>query len=184
MKNNWIFALLTIAFFCNQCNRKTGSDTSENSAKDKSIPELPRFQKKISDVDTLALNTDTLLYYQKSACFGFCPTYNFIVYQNGMIKYNGVQHIEPLGSRYDLISENWWKEVALQIQKINFFELANVYPLDEKMYIPDLPNTIIIVKDLGKRKSITDNHDAPKALKDFEFFLEAKFNEFHFIKEK
>lgn len=58
----------------------------------------------------------------------------------------------------------------------------DVYPVEKELYIPDLPNTIITIKDFGKRKSIIDNHHAPKELKDFEFYLESQFQKLEFIK--
>ena len=73
-----------------------------------------------------------------------------------MIKYNGQQHIEPLGIRYNLVTEAWWNEITTQMKIANFFELANLYPVEPRMYIPDLPNTIIIIKEYGKRKSGAD----------------------------
>jgi len=178
MKYAFIIIVLSVFTFCNSCCRKSSGDP--DSVNNKNVSELPRFQTKLKASDTLALNTDTLLYFQKSACFGFCPTYDYLVYQNGMIRYYGRQHVDILGPRYSLVTESWWKEISEQIKKINFFSLANVYPIEERMYIPDLPNTIIIIKEYGKRKSVTDNHDAPKELKDFEIFLEEKFKQVNF----
>jgi hypothetical protein len=165
--------LITLLLICSSCSRKSKPEMNSDGIN----PELPRFIKTLTDKDTLALNTDTLLYYQKSACFGFCPTYNYTIYQTGMIKYEGIQHVDVIGTQYGLITDTWWKEVLTQIQQIHFFELANVYPLDEKMYIPDLPNTLIVVKEFGKRKAIIDNHNAPKELKEFEALLEQKFKQ-------
>lgn len=178
-----LFYIILLEIFGVACNRKACKDAAAHTDQNKSVPELPRFQQKLLDADTLASNTDTLLYFQRSACFGFCPAYTYTIYQNGMIKYNGQHYIEPLGTRYSLITEEWWKEVSEQIKKSDFFELASRYPLDEKMYIPDLPNIVIIIKQFGIRKSINDNHDAPKALKDFELFLEEKFKEINFKKD-
>ncbi len=185
MKNILFIVFILFGLLSFNCSRKCNVDSAGNSTNDQKIPELPRFKKELVSSDTLALNTDTLLYFQKSACFGFCPTFNYTIYQSGMIRYNGQQHIEPLGTQYALINEDWWKQVLVQIQKSNFFELANVYPIEEKMYIPDLPNTIITIKEYGKRKTVIDNHNAPKELKDFELFLLEKFKEVEFgMKER
>ncbi|HEX5624475.1 MAG TPA: DUF6438 domain-containing protein [Saprospiraceae bacterium] len=171
----WILLMLTGM----ACNRKSGSA----SADEKGMPlppALPRFAKSLAASDTLAANTDTLLYYQRSACFGFCPTFSYTVYQNGMIKYDGIQHVEWIGTRYGLVTEDWWKLVQDEINKARFFELQSVYPVEKELYIPDLPNTIVIVKEYGMRKQVTDNHHAPKELKDFEIFLEAHFQKVTF----
>ncbi len=182
MKSNLFIFFIILGLFCFHCSRKCNVDSAGKTTKDQGVPELPRFINQLVSSDTLALNTDTLLYFQKSACFGFCPTFNYTIYQNGMIRYKGEQFIEPSGTRYGLITDDWWKQVLVQIQQSKFFELANLYPIEEKMYIPDLPNTTIIIKEYGKRKSVIDNHNAPKELKDFELFLLEKFKEVDFDK--
>lgn len=182
MKSITAFFLFPVILCHSSCCRKTCSQQAEVNPNHKVVRELPRFQKSLLAADTLALNTDTLLYFQKSACFGFCPTYNYTLYQNGMVRYNGHQFVEPLGTRYALATDEWWKPILARIQQIDFFNLANIYPTDEKMYIPDLPNIIITIKEFGKRKSVIDNHDAPEALKDFEHFIEERFREIDFNK--
>ncbi|MBK6544172.1 MAG: hypothetical protein IPG12_02640 [Saprospiraceae bacterium] len=172
-----LFLLLTIS-----CNRNVKNDKLNQQNKVIIPPALPIFVKSLQASDTLALNTDTLLYYQRSACFGFCPTYNYTLYQNGMVKYEAIQHVDNVGTHFGLVTDAWWTEVLKEIQKSNFFELLDVYPVEKELYIPDLPNTIITIKDFGKRKSIIDNHHAPKELKDFEFYLESQFQKLEFIK--
>ena len=169
--------LLFCCFLCaSSCNRK-----STHKNKKPTEPELPSalpvFKQVFNPEDTLLLNTDTLLFYRRSACFGFCPTFDFTIYQNGIVKYDGIQHVDHLGTAYRLATDSWWVSVKSELRKFDFYKLAPVYPIEPELYIPDLPHTIITLKETGTRKSVIDNHHAPKELKDFEIFIEAHFQE-------
>ncbi len=179
MKSPVLCSLFAIALLFQCCQRKSAQWVDPNQ-KNTQVPELPRFMNDFTAKDTLAQDTDTLLYYQRSACFGFCPTFHYTVYQNGLIRYEGIQHTEPLGNRFGLVSDDWWKEVQERLKICKFFELEPVYPIEKHLYIPDLPNTIITVKEYNQRKQVIDNHHAPKELKDFEFFLEDHFKKVKF----
>lgn len=179
--NNCLLFLLT-GFLIFGCNRKCAKNTTANNQSVIVPPPLPVFTKELVANDTLELHTDTLLYYQRSACFGFCPTYNYIVYQNGMVRYNGIQHVDEMGTKFGLATDLWWSEVVKQINKLDFFNLEEIYPIEKQLYIPDLPNIIITIKLYGKGKTVIDNHHAPKELKDFEAFLEEHFQKIEFRK--
>ncbi len=143
-------------------------------------PTLPRFISSLQAKDTTTGNLDTLLYFKRSSCFGFCPTYEYIIYSNGLVHYKGHQHVQLLGNLYGLISEQEWREIMQKVVAIKFFEMSDVYPPEKDMYIPDLPNTVVMVKEFGHRKQIVDNHSCPKELKEFEIFLDAKIKDFSF----
>lgn len=143
-------------------------------------PPLPRFDTGLAVKDTLVDGLDTLLYYQRSACFGFCPTFNYTVYDNGIVRYQGLQHVDWMGTHYARISDAWWDEVKDSLRSSGFFELAPVYPVEPELYIPDLPNTVIVAKEYGLIKRVVDNHHAPKPLKRFEIFLEDHFRKLSF----
>jgi len=170
------FLLICLCFFSTSCSRR---NMEKNKKADGPIipTALPVFKQVFSPEDTLLSNTDTLLFYRRSACFGFCPTFDFTIYQNGIVKYDGIQHVDNLGTAYRLASDSWWNLVKAELNKFDFYKLASVYPIEKELYIPDLPNTIITLKEMGMRKSVIDNHHAPKELKDFEIFIEAHFQE-------
>lgn len=185
MFSHFKFILLTfVCFICVcSCNRNSTAGKNSRDPKQETAPELPIFKTTFTASDTLLDKVDTILYYQRSACFGFCPTFQYTVYENGIVKYQGLQHVDKLGDHYALATDAWWNEVKEQIAASGFFDLAPVYPVQAELYIPDLPNTIIIVKEFGLYKKVTDNHHAPKALKDFEIFLESQFQKLEFKKD-
>ncbi|MBK9271830.1 MAG: hypothetical protein IPM48_09535 [Saprospiraceae bacterium] len=135
---------------------------------------LPRFVTKLTARDTQLKELDTLLFYNRTACFGFCPTFNFSIFSNGVILYEGIQHVEPAGRVWSLISEEEWDELMKLIRMADFFELEDVYPVNQREMLVDLPNIHIMVKHDAKRKHITDNHSAPAKLKTLEQAVENK----------
>lgn len=170
------FFALVIVF---SCGRKVNHNGAINE--NKTATPLPVFKTSFNASDTLLDNTDTILYYQRSACFGFCPTFNYTVFANGIVRYNGQQHVDRLGNYYALATDAWWDSIKIQMRICQFFELKELYPVEPELYIPDLPNTIVLIKELGLRKKVTDNHHAPKPLKDFEIFLEEQFKKLDFV---
>jgi Domain of unknown function (DUF6438) len=168
---------LCIIFICNtSCNKRL----NQNGSNTPIPPILPRFAAMLHPKDTFTENLDTLLFFKRSACFGFCPAYEYVIYTNGLVYYKGYQHAHPSGRNLALISENEWQEIMMRAKSFNFFELSDVYPAEKEFYIPDLPNTITLIKDAGLRKQVIDNHSCPKELKQFEIFLEEKIKVFSF----
>ncbi|MBK9717856.1 MAG: hypothetical protein IPO85_10140 [Saprospiraceae bacterium] len=174
---NIIFILISCSFFV-FCNNKTKviKSTNDSEVIEKAKP-LPRFLTSLTINDTLSMNTDTLLYYQRAPCFGFCPSFVYTVLTNGIVIYKGYNNIEPLGTWYSLISESWWSETMSAANQIDFFNLSDHYPIDIKENIPDLPNTNILIKEYGKRKFISDNHHSPAELKNFEIAIDKKLKD-------
>lgn len=172
---NLVVLLILISLALTACHRKCSTETAKEEQPGTVVPKLPRFLSSYTAEDTIFANTDTLLHYQRSACFGFCPTFNYTLYQNGMLHYEGIQHVDDIGSKFGLVTDAWWEEVQQKLKELQFFELENVYPTDPKLFIVDLPNTIVIVKEYGERKKVIDNYQAPKNLKNLEFFLEEHF---------
>ena len=174
---NLIFVLLISSLFV-FCNKKaTVTKSSNESEIIEKIKPLPRFLTTLTLNDTLTSNADTLLYYQRAPCFGFCPSFTYTLFTNGIVIYTGYNNIEPLGTWYALISESWWSEVIAAANQIDFFNLSDHYPIDIKENIPDLPNTNIMIKEYGKRKFISDNHHSPSELKNFEIAIDKKLKD-------
>ena len=97
------------------------------------IPDaLPRFIGKIEAKDTLPQNLDTLLFYQRTACFGFCPTFNYTLFNNGAVLYQGIMHVQNPGRFWGLMAEDEWLKLMEKINQINFFKLSSVYPPNER----------------------------------------------------
>ena len=62
----------------------------------------------------------------------------------------------------------------MKAREIHFFELSDIYPTNAHT-LDDLPRTIIYLNFDEKEKTVINNYDSPKALRQFEVFLEEEF---------
>ena len=101
---------------------------------------------------------------EKTACFGRCPVFKIIIYDNGEASYNGQKFVKKVG-KYDLkVSKREIDKILSKAKKIGFNNLKNEY--SER--ITDLPTTYIMINN----KKIKDYYGAPSKLKDLEKMIE------------
>ena len=101
---------------------------------------------------------------EKTACFGRCPVFKIIIYNNGEALYNGKKFVKKV-VEYDLkVSKREIDKILSKAKKIGFNNLKNEY--SER--ITDLPTTYIMINN----KKIKDYYGAPSKLKDLEKMIE------------
>lgn len=109
-------------------------------------------------------------------CYGHCPVYEAMLYSNGKAIYIGKKNT-PRAGRFEIkVDKEVVKEVLDEAKTKGIFFLNDSYPSQRKLFIPDLPNTIISVSSGATPKVITNNHKAPKNLIDFENYLKGFFD--------
>lgn len=168
MFRSTILVLLSILTL--SCTKKSFQQSGSNVA-EPPIPPLPRFVPLFQD-DTSFAHLDTLIFLKRGACFGRCPAFEYIVFNNGLVRYFGKNFVEPLGVFYSQINEKDFNDIIAKADSIQFFNLADRYPENQANYIPDLPNTTIMINYNLKKKYILDNHSAPKQLKELEILID------------
>ncbi|MBK7340843.1 MAG: hypothetical protein IPQ10_11795 [Saprospiraceae bacterium] len=156
---------------CKKISKPTDQDSQISTPPPVIIP-LPRFSQNLTVADTTHLGQDSLLMLRRTACFGMCPTYDLVIYQNGLVHFLGKNNVDRLGSSYYVLNDQVWNEIKAAADSANFFKLNHTYPEDPKMFIPDLNNTIIMINDAGMRNQVMDNHGAPAALKKLEVLVD------------
>ena len=102
---------------------------------------------------------------EKTACFGRCPVFKIIIYNNGECLYNGIKFVKKSGEYNLKINEREVDEILSQAKEIGFDNLKNEY--SER--ITDLPTTYIMINN----KKIKDYYGAPTELKDLEKLIES-----------
>jgi hypothetical protein len=112
--------------------------------------------------------TDTLVFMERSPCFGNCPVYSVLILDNGQGTYHGKKFVEKQG----VFTFKLQKEELLQIH--NMANEIDIFSLKDKYDRPitDIPSTVIIYKENGLRKEILDRVDAPAELKRFEKLID------------
>ena len=107
---------------------------------------------------------EKIISLEKTACFGRCPVFKIIIYNNGECLYNGIKFVKKSGEYNLKINEREVDEILSQATEIGFDNLKNEY--SER--ITDLPTTYIMINN----KKIKDYYGAPSELKDLEKLIE------------
>jgi len=149
-----ISAGIALAVLLLSCNRKTTATLSD--------------YKNFS-----AENQEEIASFRKTGCFGFCPIYRVYFYENGQAVYIGNMNVEKEGKHFGFYNKREFKRLVRKAEKNGFFMMADVYPTEEKEFLPDLSNTITTIIKGKKNKTVTHNHSGPEKLKE----IESKFAE-------
>jgi len=87
-------------------------------------------QTKKIDVKNLDKNGKVIVQFARQACFGKCPIYNFSIYENGLLVYNGERFVEKEGTFYQLLPKSVVKDLISEFEKSSFSTFAEKYPVD------------------------------------------------------
>lgn len=178
MRNVLYLLVILISIGAASCSKKTsGKLTGEPSE------ESLEARDTLSDMPEEAaarLVSDTLLFFQKTACFGSCPTYDVLVMANGEVNYNGINHVSNMGLHVAKLDVRQLAGLLKEASMCNFFGLADEYPEDESLFIADLSNTIIYLKQGDLKKRVFINNEAPEELVAFEHYLSTLFGELEY----
>ena len=74
-----------------------------------------------------ANSTDVEIKLEKTACYGPCPVYSVIIYGDGTVLYDGVNHVGNIGKSTHQISEEHVDDLVAMIYKLNYFSLKDRY---------------------------------------------------------
>lgn len=108
---------------------------------------------------------------ERTGCYGKCPNYKAKIFSNGLVLYEGKSHVQKEGIYEAYIIQNQVDSLIAQADSIRFFDLSAAYPANG-IEIYDLPNTNTFIKSEDYEKTITNNHNAPKALRSYETYFE------------
>ncbi|MFN0176403.1 MAG: DUF6438 domain-containing protein [Saprospiraceae bacterium] len=106
-----------------------------------------------------------LAVYQKTSCFGTCPSYIVEFYNDGSVNWNGRANVLPLGQKRSKISADAYEKLEAKARAINFLNLKNSYPEEQ---IADASATILYMNIDGREKQVSDIFEAPKGLDELE----------------
>tara|TARA_B100000902_G_C27134971_1_gene825560 strand:- start:459 stop:830 length:372 start_codon:yes stop_codon:yes gene_type:complete len=109
---------------------------------------------------------------KRTACYGTCPQYQVSIYNNGDVKYEGLNFVEKIGCYSSSISRNKINNIKDQINNVNFFSLDSVYNAP----MTDVPSVILEVNLDCKSFQVVDRFNGPKGLKEFQKFIDLIVN--------
>jgi hypothetical protein len=102
-------------------------------------------------VSTIPINTapnDTVLVFQRTPCYGTCPSYTATIFRNGRVVYSGDRFVPLTGQHTLSLAPNAVTAMLDEARRIDFNELAPSYTGK----VSDLPATIITVYQPGQQR--------------------------------
>jgi hypothetical protein len=120
------------------------------------------------------VNPNLVASLQRSPCFGYCPTFKMEVFADGTARYQGSAHVARLGNYTAKVDAAFIKRIEDKALSIKYLSLLDHYPTGD-MAVSDVPTVTSYVRIGKDGKRITNNYDPPKALTEFEQWLEAQF---------
>lgn len=178
---NILFAFFSLLFVV-ACSKKTANKSNQTATQPTTpttvvtasttpaTPSAPSYSKGVpQDIDP-----NLRVSLQRSPCFGFCPTFKIEVFANGTAQYNGYAHVARVGNYTAKVDDAFMKRISDKAMSIKFLSLLDHYPTGD-MAISDVPTVTTYVRIGNDGKRITNNYDPPKALTEFEQWLEAQF---------
>lgn len=151
-------------FLSNKCSKTKGNNQQESI----------KYQlKRIPEAEISGYKKDFfLLSMERTTCFGSCPSYQLIIYDTGIVVYNGKYFVDSMGYFYGYLSLKEIEKIKKKANAIHFFELEDRYPMNTD--IVDLPATITILNMNGQAKKIINkNYETPPALIQFENLIDS-----------
>ena len=113
------------------------------------LPQQPASSKQVPvtrprPISTIPIHTspqDTALVFQRTLCYGTCPSYTATIFRDGRVAYVGERFVPLLGVRSDSLPQAIVMAMLDEARRINFTALQPKYTRN----VSDLPSTIIAV---------------------------------------
>ncbi len=122
---------------------------------DEDIFKLPE-DMKIEYVDGFGHDYDqeiSFIAIQRTGCFGKCPTYELIFYNDGIVKYKGHGNVERVGEHYGKLEKYIYTKLAKFIKENNIINLKDAYMSGTE----DASSCYVSFQQKGKKKVIFDD---------------------------
>lgn len=115
------------------------------------------------------LSDSLILKFQKTPCFGQCPTFVFLVYKSGYAEYIGERWVDLEGHFKGEVSKEKLSEVMKKAKEVGFYEMDNQY---DNEYVTDLPSTITTLKGESGFKVVANRYEGPELLYELEKLID------------
>lgn len=127
-----------------------------------------------SAVATSAAPAYSRVSLERRPCYGTCPVYRVSVAGDGVVVFEGLQHVDSIGRFTGRIDDDRAAALSRLFQELDFFTLADKYAYGEPncpTYATDAPTVVTAVTVGGRSKTV--EHDlgcanVPQRLVDLE----------------
>ncbi|NDK57220.1 DUF6438 domain-containing protein [Pontibacter fetidus] len=109
-------------------------------------------------------NPAPLLLFQKTPCFGICPSYEALIYTDGNLRFIPWEHVPVTDTLTFRLSEKELTDLTKDIANLNYRTLDDLY----KTNWSDMPATHLYFYEAGKEvKHIKHEEGGPEKLVNF-----------------
>lgn len=138
----------------------TACHSQKNSTDQSSAPEQSWQQ------DTVVIS------FERTACFGKCPTFKADFYGDGKVLYHGMDNVENKGHFQGKVDTDQLEILYKKAEAIAFFQMNDKYDGN----ITDVPSQIYFIEMYGKKKKIFARYKTPLALNDLGAMIDGVVN--------
>ncbi|PWK27925.1 hypothetical protein LV89_01332 [Arcicella aurantiaca] len=131
------------------------------------IIEACQSSKKVASTSVLVNVPSQVFYLEKTPCYGTCPAFKVIIFDNDSLVYEGFKYVAKEGISSKKIPQGTVNSLIEKFRTAHFFSFKNQYTAQ----ISDFPTTYISFTDQGKTKKIMDYYQAPQSLKKLEEYI-------------
>ncbi len=166
-----IFSLVLVAACSPKAATKVSTTPPEEVKVEKPRPVEPpktgAFEKDLKPVEPVLIVS-----LKRDPCYGKCQAFELKLYDDGIVKYNGMSHVEKRGYYSAYIGKTAIVNIQDKAEEIGFFILASQYPAPGTPQLYDIPQSTTYVKTGSLEHMVKNRHDSPPALYKFEQYIE------------
>ena len=128
-----------------------------------------------------AQEREPVITLRRTACFGTCPVYSLEIFENGFIRYLGIDFVRSEGEHRTVIRHEAVENLIALFLHADYFALRNDYetcraPDGTTQFITDLPTTYTSLRIGTKKKSVRNYAFAPERLTHLEHEIDKVAN--------
>lgn len=105
-------------------------------------------------------DTAPMITLEKTECYGRCPVYKLMIYDDGQALYQGISHVDKIGEYQQQLPADTIASLIQHFEQSGFWSLKDEYVAD----VTDLPVTYLSFQYQGKHKKIKNLIQAPAEL--------------------
>ncbi len=113
---------------------------------------------------------DTLVYYERTACFGMCPIFKCVILSNNVAWYEGRNFVDRIGTFQTNMDPTALQKIYAMCDQIGYFGFKEQY---DHAHVTDLPSVITRIRQGSKEHQVVNRYRGPRELNDLYALLDA-----------
>jgi hypothetical protein len=127
----------------------------------------------LTTTSCIAQEPTPVITLRRTACFGTCPVYSLEIFEDGFIRYVGIDFVQYRGEHRAVIPRDAVGNLIALFLRADYFALKDNYetyrdPNGTVLHLTDLPTVYTSLRIGTRKKSVRNYAFAPKRLTDLE----------------